>query len=150
MSCNISSISDSEDDEYGVTASAIHYSDSDNDTISYSSLQYENGLKEQFKNNYEKNMGERPTTPEIRRLAINNGGRITVYKEDVAAQQLQTTYAISMSDLSAMSEQDQMKLLNDMEGRVDPEELCALWETVGGDAWLRAKKTAAKRLRGKN
>ena len=147
---------DSDDNEYGVTASAIHYSDSDDDTISYTSLQYENGLKIQFKNNYEKSMGERPTTPEIRSLAISNGGRITVYnsgemvhEEDMADPSLQTTYAISMSDLSGMSEEDQIKLLNDIERRCDQEKICAVWEKVRGDTLWRVNKTAAKRLRGK-
>ena len=64
-------------DVEGVTATIC---DSDNE-VSYEDLVYENALKEKFKNNHERKEGYRPSTPEIKRLAKENGGSITVYSD---------------------------------------------------------------------
>lgn len=125
-------ISDSEQElTYGVSARAIHYNDSDDDTISYESLLYENGLKQQFKTICQLNTGDRPTTPQIHNLAINNGGSITVYNN---TNQVSST-AVSMA---TMSEQDYMN--REMHKLCCRELIKAVWT---------GKQTAVKIRRGK-
>ena len=61
-------------DVEGVTATIC-----DNSEVPYDVLLYENALKEKFKSNHARKEGYRPSTPEIKRLAKENGGSITVY-----------------------------------------------------------------------
>jgi hypothetical protein len=39
-------------------------------------------LKEQFKNKFHNKFGYRPSTPEIRRMVIQHGGRVTMFDSD--------------------------------------------------------------------
>ena len=151
MSNNIAIISDTEDDEYGITALAIHYSDDDDDIISYESLQYQKGLKEHFKTICENNVGNRPTTPEIKKLAIDNGGRITMYEstQSLKIDKKEFSFAFSMSDLASKSKDELTELINDMEMRGAYDEIEALWQAVDGDAWWARKMIALKQRRRK-
>jgi hypothetical protein len=127
---SITTVNNSDDDSeidmiFGVTARAIRYSDSDDDTISYESLKYENGLKERFKTISQNNMKERPTTPQINSLAIANGGCITVYENTIKENIKESLAAVSMASII---EKDEM-MLEDMNSRGAHKEIEYVWKT---------------------
>ncbi len=72
-----------EEEETGVTATTCESGDEEIEAEYIQDYMKEHdALKEQFKISYAKKLGHRPTTPEIRHLATQNGGSVTVFDSD--------------------------------------------------------------------